>query len=124
MAELAQFKGQQYLNIETFRKNGTGVKTPVWFAQDGDVLFIWTEISSGKAKRIRSTARVNIAPSKGDGTVTGEWVAAQATTDASPAALEHIKGLMSRKYGFMFTVFGWMGRLRKSQYVTIKLLLS
>ena len=35
---LKQFEKQQFLNIETFRKNRQGVKTPVWFAQDGDRL--------------------------------------------------------------------------------------
>src|SRR6266853_1422683 len=28
------FAGQKYLNLETFKKNGDGVKTPVWFAAD------------------------------------------------------------------------------------------
>lgn len=27
--ELARFSGEKYLNLETFRKNGEGVKTPV-----------------------------------------------------------------------------------------------
>jgi PPOX class probable F420-dependent enzyme len=122
MASLEQFKAQQYINIETFRKNGAGVKTPVWFTQEGEVLYIWTESGTGKAKRIRNNGQVNLAPSKGDGKVIGEWVAGQATLDDSPAALEHIKGLMGKKYGFMFQVFGLLGRLRKSQYVSIKVL--
>jgi hypothetical protein len=40
------FQNQQYLSLETFRKNGQGVKTPVWFAQDGEVLYIWTQTDS------------------------------------------------------------------------------
>ena len=30
---IAQFAGAKYLNLETFRKTGIGVRTPVWFAQ-------------------------------------------------------------------------------------------
>lgn len=30
---VAQFANAKYLNLETFRKRGTGVRTPVWFAQ-------------------------------------------------------------------------------------------
>jgi len=30
----AAFAGHKYLNLETFRKSGDGVKTPVWFAAD------------------------------------------------------------------------------------------
>ena len=37
-----QLKQQQYLNLETFRKSGVGVKTPVWFVQDGDTLYVRT----------------------------------------------------------------------------------
>jgi hypothetical protein len=29
-----QFAGAKYLNLETFRRTGIGVRTPVWFAQD------------------------------------------------------------------------------------------
>ena len=69
MSTLKQFEYQQYLNIETFRKNGQGVKTPVWFAQEEGGLYIWTETTSGKARRVRATPRVMIAPSRADGTV-------------------------------------------------------
>ena len=52
----------KYLSLETFRKSGQGVPTPVWFVQDGPALYISTEGSSGKVKRIRNNARVRIAP--------------------------------------------------------------
>ena len=29
-----QFAGAKYLSLETFRRTGIGVRTPVWFAQD------------------------------------------------------------------------------------------
>jgi len=48
------FTSQQYLNLETFRKNGAAVKTPVWFVQDGDAIFVRTLANSGKVKRIRN----------------------------------------------------------------------
>jgi len=51
---IEQLKKQQYISVETFRKNGVGVKTPVWFAQDGESLVVRTEGTSGKMKRIRN----------------------------------------------------------------------
>ena len=30
----AAFAGQKYLNLETFKRSGQGVKTPVWFAAE------------------------------------------------------------------------------------------
>ncbi len=46
------FDHQSYLNLETFRKNGSGVKTPVWFVEDGGLLFVRTDASSGKVDRL------------------------------------------------------------------------
>jgi hypothetical protein len=31
---VAQFAGAKYLSLETFRRTGIGVRTPIWFAQD------------------------------------------------------------------------------------------
>ena len=44
MCRLDPITGQQYLNIETFRKNGVGVKTPVWFVQEGDMFYSVLEV--------------------------------------------------------------------------------
>ena len=35
---IGQFAKAKYLNLETFRKTGVGVRTPVWFAQGSDPL--------------------------------------------------------------------------------------
>jgi len=67
---LLQFVGQKYLCLETFRKNGQGVRTPVWFAASGPIspdsseviLYVYTTGNSGKVKRIRNNPRVRIAP--------------------------------------------------------------
>ena len=120
MSGLAQFEKQQYLNIETFRKNGRGVKTAVWFAQDDETLYIWTESTSGKARRIRNNGAVKIVPSKGDGTPVGEWLAATAATDDCDVAIQHVKGLMSMKYGFVFSIFDLLGKLRGAKPTSIK----
>ena len=120
MPDLKQFEKQQYLNVETFRKNGNGVKTPVWFVQEGEKLYIWTEFTTGKAKRIRNSAKVNIVPSKANGTPIGAWMPARASVDDSHQAVEHVKSLMSKKYGFMFSLFSVMGKFRHSEYTSIQ----
>lgn len=109
---LKQFEKQQYLNIETFRKNGEGVKTPVWFARDGETLHVWTQAGTGKAKRIRNNGAVRIAPCTPSGELLGEWQDAHAKTDESPEAIKHVEKLMQKKYGVMFYIFGFIGRMR------------
>ena len=66
----AAFAGQRYLNLETFKKSGQGVKTPVWFAAEPSVkldsndakLYVYTIGVSGKVKRIRNNARTSLPP--------------------------------------------------------------
>ena len=122
MEALKQFEKQQYLNLETVRKNGLAVKTPVWFAQDGNALHVWTQAGSGKAKRIRNNGTVRVAPSTGSGEPTGEWMDAQAETNESPEAIKHVEKLMQRKYGVMFYIFGFVGKMRGgANYTAIKI---
>jgi PPOX class probable F420-dependent enzyme len=109
----------KYLNIESYRKDGTPVRTPVWFAREGDTLYVWTQYDAGKAKRIRREGRVRIAPCRADGSLLGEWLDARAEADASPEALAHVQALMRRKYGLAFAFFRWMGR--KRQYTALKI---
>lgn len=83
MAGLDEFKGKKYLTLETYRKSGAGVRTPVWFAaapeEAGDSkLYVYSTADSGKAKRIRRMGAVKIAPCDARGKVTGSWVEAHA----------------------------------------------
>ena len=119
---LKQFEKQKYLNIETFRKNGEGVKTPVWFVEDGEALLVWTQAGSGKAKRIRSDGTVRVAPSTGSGEPVGEWLPAHAQADESPETVQRVEKMMRKKYGVMFNIFGFLGRLRGGdKYTAIKI---
>ena len=113
--KLKQFENQKYLNIETFRKNGQGVKTPVWFAQDGETLRVWTFAGAGKVKRIRRDGSVRVAPSDMSGAPLGEWVKAHASADDSTEAIQYVENLMRKKYGVMFNLFWGLGKLRGSK---------
>ena len=120
--KLKQFEEQKYLALETFRKSGQGVKTPVWFVQDEETLLVWTEAGSGKAKRIRNDGTVRVAPSTGTGEPVGEWLPAHAQADESPETINHVEKLMKKKYGVMFNIFGLLGKIRSGdKYTAIKI---
>jgi PPOX class probable F420-dependent enzyme len=101
----AEFNGHKYLNLETFKKNGDGVKTPVWFAADPAVnlassdarLYLYTIGVSGKVKRVRNNPRVKIAPCDMRGNVLGEWVEARAEIVTGEEAA-HGTQLLNKKY--------------------------
>jgi len=124
MDPIAQFAKKQYLNLETFRKNGDGVKTPVWFAQEGESLYVMTIPTSGKAKRIRNNGRVNVAPCKMDGTVIGDWVPAQARQIADGTECNKVDQLFNKKYGLMKKLFALQGARKevKDIFIEVKLL--
>jgi PPOX class probable F420-dependent enzyme len=99
MTVLNKLAEQQYLNIETFRKNNVGVKTPVWFVQDGETIFIRTVADSGKIKRINHNEQVNIAPCKVDGALLGDWIVATAREVKDSAIDQKVDTLLEHKYG-------------------------
>ena len=121
MNTIEQFKDQQYINLESFRKNGTGVKTPVWFAQDGNTLRVWTQADAGKTKRIRRDGKVRIVPSTASGEPTGEWMDVRAVVLNAPAEIDRTKNLYNKKYGTMFNIISFFGKVRRSSYITIKI---
>ncbi len=118
---LDQFKNQKYLNFETFRKSGVGVKTPVWFVEEQGAFYVWTQADSWKAKRIRNNGAVKVVPSTASGEPLGEWIDAHATTNESPESLSFTTSLMRKKYGLAFQGFRLMGKMKRVQHTSIKI---
>ena len=90
--------GKKYLSLETYRKNGTGVRTPVWFASaPGGELYVYATADSGKAKRIRRSGVVKIAPCDVRGKPTGKWFDARAEIVGGESFVSGMR-LINRKY--------------------------
>ena len=116
---LTQFTGKRYLNLETYRRTGAAVRTPLWFAQaeaEG-VLYVYSLADSGKVKRLRNDPRARVVPSDMRGNPQGEWVEARAEIlDAAGAARGH--QLLRRKY-VMKRLFDLLGRLQKRRHAVM-----
>src|SRR5262245_45845604 len=111
---LAQFANQKYLNLESYRKNGQGVRTPLWFVEDNGALYFYTEAHSYKVKRITANTRVRIVPYDMRGKVKGQWVDATARRidgEESRRANE----LLDRKYGWAKRIINFMAKIRGRQ---------
>ena len=92
----------KYVSLESFRTNGQGVRTPVWFAADPvdaapKTLYIYSTADSGKAKRIRRNSRVRIAPCDMRGHLLGDWIEARAEIVGGEEARRGIR-LLKTKY--------------------------
>jgi PPOX class probable F420-dependent enzyme len=96
---IAVLSKHQYINLETYRKNGKGVATPVWFTIDDERILVVTGNKTGKIKRLKSNPKVRVAPSGIRGQPKGEWLTGNAVlTDSTQ--LEHALNLRIKKYGF------------------------
>jgi uncharacterized protein len=116
--KLAQFAKQQFINVETYRRNGQGVPTPAWFVEDKGTLYVRTGDNSGKVKRIRNNPRVRVTPCDMRGGPLGEWVEGQARF-ADAAEAERVGQLLTRKYGFQKVMLEIMSRLQGRKYTVI-----
>ncbi|WP_420640546.1 PPOX class F420-dependent oxidoreductase [Candidatus Leptofilum sp.] len=112
MASLIDLGKEQYISLETFRKNGQGVKTPVWVVGEGDKLYVWTQEDSWKVKRIRNNSQVRLAKSDARGNTSGDWFTAQAHILDASEDDKIMQQRLAKKYGLFFRLFQWIGRLR------------
>jgi PPOX class probable F420-dependent enzyme len=121
--ELKDIGNPTYIALETFRKSGEGVVTPVWVVAEGDKLYVWTVDGSGKIKRIRNNARVRIAVSDSRGKPKSEWVEAQAHVLDDPAEEAKQRKRTAAKYGLMFQMFSLMSKFSrdKSPHVSVEI---
>ncbi len=123
---IAQFAEAKYLNLETFRKTGLGVCTPVWFAQDPQIasgspaarFYIYSLPDAGKVKRIRNNPKVRIAPCTIRGELRGAWVEARARICPPEEAVTG-QALLRRKYGLLKIVGELYGKIIGRKNVTI-----
>jgi len=121
MSSLDQFAKQQYLNLETFRRSGAGVKTPVWFTQDGETIYIRTMDSSGKVKRVHNSGKVNIAPCAVDGKLLGEWIPAQARHVRDSQIDRKVGRLIRKKYGPIATILALRSKFGRNKYAILEI---
>src|SRR5579864_8302204 len=122
---IAQFAKAKYMNLETFRKTGVGVCTPVWFAQDsgaspdaGVIFYVYSTPDAGKVKRIRNNRTVRVAPCDFRGHLRGAWVNGLARISEGAEAA-HGQELLRRKYGLMKIIGDFFNRLRGRGQVVI-----
>ena len=105
----------RYVNLETFRKNGTGVQTPVWVAPDGDDLVIFTNGDSYKVKRLRRNSAVRIAECGVRGALKGPWHEGTGTLVENEAGKSSALRALRKKYGWQMLLADWGGRIRGSK---------
>jgi hypothetical protein len=112
------FSSERTISLETYKKNGRGVRSPVWIVEDGGLFYVRTDPTSWKAKRIRKNPRVRLAPSDMRGNVKGEWVDGEAHFIEGPEAAR-ITELFKKKYGVSMKFSDFFSGARGSHHRAI-----
>jgi PPOX class probable F420-dependent enzyme len=116
---LAQLGGQQYISLETFKKNGQGVRTPIWFVLHGGALYVYSDADSWKVRRIRHAPRVRVAACDVRGRVKGPWLDATASMVEGDERLVADR-LLDRKY-FLKRILNLLSSVTRRSRVMIKI---
>ncbi|WP_148687451.1 PPOX class F420-dependent oxidoreductase [Candidatus Nitrosocosmicus hydrocola] len=116
-AENSPFENTSYINLETYRKDKQSVKTPVWFVQKNNTIYVVTKEKTGKVKRIKNNSEVKIAPCDYKGTLKGKWVSGRAHIVDSLEKNDILKS-RNEKYGFKAKIANLIS-FNKGSYLVI-----
>jgi hypothetical protein len=95
--ELAELARGSAISLETRKRDGSWVATPVSLVEDGGRAFFKSFDPSGKAKRLRNFPGVRVASCTSSGRVTGPRVAGRATL-LTGAEADRARRLLARKH--------------------------
>jgi PPOX class probable F420-dependent enzyme len=110
-ADLETLFPGRYLSVTSFRRDGSGVATPVWFVSDGRRLFALTDLHSAKVRRMRRNPRVLVASCRADGKLRGEPLPARTEVLTATPELERVQKLLMERYKLSYRLVMLIYRL-------------
>jgi PPOX class probable F420-dependent enzyme len=116
---------ERYVSLATFRRDGTQVKTPVWFAVVDGRMYVVSAGEAGKIKRLRHSSRALVAPSDARGGVRGGWRDATARLVTDGTVIERAHRALLAKYGWQARLLDLAsrvaGRIRHRAWIEVEL---
>jgi PPOX class probable F420-dependent enzyme len=89
---------QKYISLTTFRRSGAVVATPVWFVRLDGTLYVYSDATAGKVKRIRNNPQVQVAACTLLGRVTGPTITGVARIVTDPQEQARVQAALDAKY--------------------------
>lgn len=100
----AELHTDRYALLRSFRRDGTPVDTPIWFAVDDDGVLFRTKVGP-KTRRLAAHAGVELAACDYRGRVRpGATTLAGRATILSGADAERANRLLHRRYGWQWNI--------------------
>lgn len=94
----------EYINLRSYRQNGSPADTPVWCAPCDDKLVVFTLREAYKLKRIRRNPKVQVARCDVRGGLLGLWLDGQARVVEDPATEARAYAALNAKYGLRMRI--------------------
>ncbi|MFI2209533.1 PPOX class F420-dependent oxidoreductase [Streptomyces sp. NPDC020141] len=118
-----QFSGARYVSLTTFRRDGTGIATPMWCAHRDGKLYAWTATASWKVKRLRRDPRVVVTVCDVRGRVAEGALSAEGTAELLDDPSE-VRTLLARKYTWQFRLVDLRTRARRQRQPSTGIVLT
>lgn len=122
MSVVDEFGRSKQISLTTYRKDGTGVTTPVWYVRKASELFIVSEADAGKVKRIRNNNQVVVTVCDVRGRIKPGAPTAPGTARLlDEAGTKAARALLARKY-VSSRIGNWFSRilrLRRNPLIAI-----
>jgi PPOX class probable F420-dependent enzyme len=124
-----------YLSLRTFRKSGSAVDTPVWFAStDDQTHYLFSAANAGKVKRIRNGAihkgaihngaKAQIASCDMRGSSLGTWEDCSAALVVDDKEIKLAYQRLTAKYGWQMRMLDFFsslsGRIHHRQVIRLE----
>ncbi|MCY4020201.1 MAG: PPOX class F420-dependent oxidoreductase [Chloroflexi bacterium] len=93
-----------YVSIESYRRDGRSVRTPVNITSVDHKLYCLTFGHSGKVKRIRNNEDVKLAKCDARGNLQGEWVPAKARVIEDRDEAQVLSRRLADKHGLTYMI--------------------
>ncbi len=121
MVNLDEIKSNKYISLETYRKNGQPVQTPVWFVIKENLIYVVTRSKTGKVKRLKNNPQVKVALCTMKGNITGEWISGTVKILDQTQTNEAVK-MRDKKYGFIAKIAKFLSKSKGEFFAfTIKI---
>jgi PPOX class probable F420-dependent enzyme len=113
----------RYVSLMSFKRDGTGVQTPVWAAPLDGKLVMFTGRDTYKVKRISRNPRVRVARCDVRGRLLGPWHDGTCSIIDDPAHQGSIMQALARTYGWQMRTLNFFaqmsGRINKRAYLEV-----
>jgi PPOX class probable F420-dependent enzyme len=115
-----------YISLRSYKRDGSAVDTPVWFAPLDDKLVIFTLRETYKVKRVQRNPKVQVARCDVRGKLQGPWHEATCRAVDEPERERRAYASLTEKYGWKMRIGDVMSALsgRKRRRVVLEIALA